>query len=224
MWTHDYHFPHERAVQEYRRALSLNPNLDEAHHQLGVVCLHIGLFDKALQETQTAVAINPSNTLAQYRVGTSYLYQGRDEEALAVFYRIPEAAYPSGWVYQTAWALFNLGRKDEASKIVEEFLRKYPEDPGGVVYSVAAMLAAAGGNETKAEEMIKRAAELGKGFIHFHHTAYNIACAYALMNQASPAIEWLQKAADDGWPCYPMFARDHNLDHLRQEYYQATLQ
>ena len=239
LWTHDYHFPHERAVQEYRRALSLNPNLDEAHHQLGVVYIHIGLFDKALQEIQTAVAINPSNTLAQYRVGVTYLYQGRDEDALAVFYKIPATAYPSLWGYQTAWALFNLGRKDEASKTVEEFLRKYPEDLGGVVHSVAAMIAAADGNETKAEEMIKRAAEQGKGFVHFHHTAYNIAGAYALMNKPSPAIEWLQKAADDGLPCYPLFERDHSLDHLRQdprfitfmakqkeqwEYYKATLQ
>ena len=239
LWTHDYHFPHERAVQEYRRALSLNPNLDEAHHQLGVVYIHIGLFDKALQEIQTAVTINPSNTLAQYRVGVTYLYQGRDENALTVFYKIPATAYTSLWGYQTAWALFNLGRKDEASKTVEESLLKYPEDLGGVVHSVAAMLAAADGNETKAEEMIKRAAEQGKGFVHFHHTAYDIACAYALMNKPSPAIEWLQKAADDGLPCYPLFERDHNLDNIRRdprfitfmakqkeqwEYYKATLQ
>lgn len=67
------------------------------------------------------------------------------------------------WVYQTAWALFNLGRKDEASKTVEEFLRKYPEDPGGVVYSVAAMLAAAGGNEMKAEEIDKAGSRTGEG-------------------------------------------------------------
>ncbi len=86
--------------------------------------------------------------------------------------------------------------------------------------------------------MIKKAAENGKGFVHFHHTAYNIACAYALMNKPSPAIEWLQKAADDGLPCYSLFERDHNLDHLRQDphfitfitkqkeqwdYYKATL-
>jgi serine/threonine protein kinase/Flp pilus assembly protein TadD len=237
LWTHAYHFPHERAVQEYRRALSLNPNLDEAHHQLCSVYLHVGLFDKALQEIRTAVAINPSNNVAQYRVGVTYLYQGKDKDALEVFYKFPEAGNPSLWAYQTAWALFNLGRKDEASKTVEEFLRKYPEDTGAV-YSFGAMLAAAAGDEHKAEEMIRSGQEKGKGFIHFHHTAYNIACAYVLLNKPEQALKWLQMAADDGLPCYPLFERDHDLDNLRQdprfinfmakqkeqwEYYKATL-
>jgi hypothetical protein len=57
----------------------------------------------------------------------------------------------------------------------------------------------------------------GKGFGHFHHTAYNIACAYAVMKKAEPAIKWLQAAADDGFPCYPLFDHDPYLDHLRKD-------
>ena len=238
LWTHAYHFPHERAVQECHRALSLNPNLDEAHLQLGGIYLHIGLFDKALQETQTAVAINPSNILAQYRIGTVYLHQGRDEDALAVFHKFPDAGLPSLWDYQTAWALFNLGKREEALQIVENSLGKYPEDRGGALRSMAAMLFAATGDDRKVEQMITAAQIRETAFIHFHHTAYSIACAYALLNKPALAIEWLQKAAEDGFPCYPLFERDHNLDNLRQnprfiafmakqkeqwEYYKATL-
>jgi len=218
LWTHANHFPHERVIQEYREALSLNPNLDEAHHQLCVVYLHIGLLDESLQEIQTAVAINPSNTYAQYRVGMVYLYQGRAEEALAVFrkYRGAQAAAYSG--YQTVWALSMLGRRDEAWKAVEESLRQDPEDAGGATNGAAAMLAASDGDISKAEDLIRTAARgKEKGFIHFHHTAYNIACAYALMNRPQQAVEWLQKAADDGMPCYSLFANDHNLDNLRQD-------
>ncbi len=238
LWTPSYHFPHERAVQEYQRAIVLNPSLDEAHHQLALVYLHIGLLDKALQELQTAVAINPSNDLAQYRIGVAFLYQGRNEEALAVFHKFPNATNPSFRDYHAAWALLNLGRKDEAAAMIEESLRKNPDDTGGVVHSVRAMLFAAAGDERQAGGNIKDAEEKGKGFIHFHHTAYDIACAYALMNKPESAIEWLQKAAEAGLPCYPLFERDHSLDHLRQdprfitfmtkqkeqwEYYKATL-
>ena len=218
LWTHANHFPHERVIQEYRAALSLNPNLDEAHHQLCVVYLHIGLLDEALQEIQTAVAINPSNTYAQYRVGMVYLYQGRAEEALAVFrkYQGAQAAAYSG--YQTVWALCMLGRRDEAWKAFEESRRQDPEDAGGGTNSAGAMLAASDGDRSKAEDLIRSAARgKEKGFIHFHHTAYNIACAYALMNRPQQAVEWLQKAADDGLPCYSLFANDHNLDNLRQD-------
>jgi len=96
-------------------------------------------------------------------------------------------------------------------------LRQYPEDSGGLYTSVQAILAASLGQERTAESRINQATERGKGFGHFHHTAYHIACAYALMNKPEPAIKWLKSAAADGFPCYPLFKRDANLDNLRQD-------
>jgi hypothetical protein len=55
----------------------------------------------------------------------------------------------------------------------------------------------------------------GKGFGHFHHTTYYIASAYALMKKTDQALRWLEATADDGFPCYPMFERDPNLNNLR---------
>ena len=78
-------------------------------------------------------------------------------------------------------------------------------------------MAAAAGQQRIAENKIKSAVEKGKGFGHFHHTAYYIACAYALMNKPEQAIHWLEAAAEDGFPCYPLFETDPNLDKLRQD-------
>ena len=64
---------------------------------------------------------------------------------------------------------------------------------------------------------LKNAIEKGKGFGHFHHTAYHIACAYALMGKVEPAIKWLQAAAEDGFPCYSLFEYDPYLDNLRKD-------
>jgi TolB-like protein/Tfp pilus assembly protein PilF len=215
-WTPSYHYPHERVVQEYRRALTLNPNLDEAHHQLGLVYIHVGLFDRAMQEIQTAVGINPSNELAQFRVGVDLLYEGKYEEALAIFRKYPEIEASPLSGYQIAWALFSEGKKDEARSTIAAELKRDPEDQGGNFHSVAAMLAAADGDQKRAEDMIRGSQEKGRGFIHFHHSAYNIASAYALMKKPAEALKWLQLAADDGLPCYPLFERDPNLDNLRQ--------
>ena len=41
--------------------------------------------------------------------------------------------------------------------------------------------------------------------------------AYALMNEREQAIKWLDVTADDGFPCYPLFEKDANLDNLRQD-------
>jgi tetratricopeptide (TPR) repeat protein len=139
------------------------------------------------------------------------------EQALSVLRAIPQDVNPALVGSETAWALFNLGRKEEASLLLEQLLRDYPEDNGGVFTSVQAVLAAATAQEHKAEAKIKLAVERGKGFGHFHHTAYHIACAYALMNKPEQAIKWLEVTADDGFPCYPLFERDANLDNLRQD-------
>ena len=80
-----------------------------------------------------------------------------------------------------------------------------------------ALIAAAAGDESGAEQKVERAAQIGQGFGHFHHTAYAIASAYALMNRHEQAIEWLQRTADDGFPCYPLFECDPNLNNLRQD-------
>jgi tetratricopeptide (TPR) repeat protein len=238
LWTHARRFPHEQAIQAYRRAVDLDPNLDEAHHQLGVVYFHIGLFDKAWEEIEKALAINPSNTLARFRFGVIAMYRARYEEALAVFNSTPLEKNPSLWAFQRATALFRLGRNEEAAALVNEFLKNYPKDEGGVGTSVKAMMLAKERKETEAEVTINRAIEIGKGFSHFHHTAYNIASAYALLNKPEEAIKWLQIAADDGFPCYPLFENDGNLNSLRKqehfiafmtkrkqqwEHYQATL-
>ena len=73
------------------------------------------------------------------------------------------------------------------------------------------------GNEREAEATIQRSIEIGKNFQHFHHTTYNIASAYALLNKTDEAIKWLQFTADNGFPCYPLFENDANLNGLRKD-------
>jgi len=40
LWTPENKFPHEKVISEYRRAIELDPNLDEARNQLAVVYCH----------------------------------------------------------------------------------------------------------------------------------------------------------------------------------------
>ena len=217
LWTPANHFPHDKAIQEYRRALALNPSLDEARNQLALVLGHVGLLDESLAELNKALAANPANNLARFRVGESLLFQGKYEQALTALRNVPPDVNPSLIGHQIVLTLFELGRKDEAAATLEKFLKDYPQDNRGLYTSLQAVLAASAGQERLAEEKIKLAIERGKGFGHFHHTAYHIALAYALMNRPDEAITWLDSAANDGFPCYVLFETDHNLDNLRQQ-------
>jgi len=218
LWTPANHFPHEKAIKEYRRALTLDPSLSEAQNQLALVYNHIGAFDQALQELRKAVAANPTNNLAQFRIGQTLLLHGKYEEALTALRESPREANPSLVESNMAMALLHLGRRGEAAAIVEEFLKDYPGDAdGGLFTGIQALLASLASDEKKAEASIRSAIEKGKGFGHFHHTAYNIACAYSVMKKAEEAVYWLQAAADDGFPCYPLFEKDPYLDSLRKD-------
>ncbi|HEX3249111.1 MAG TPA: protein kinase [Pyrinomonadaceae bacterium] len=216
LWTPANHFPHDKAIQEYRHALALNPSLDEARNQLALVLGHVGLLDKSREELQRALAANPANNLARFRVGETLLFQGKNAEALDALRNVPPDVNPSLIGHQIVLALFNLGRKEEAAATLQKFLQDYPEDNRGLFTSLQAILAASDGQQRIAEEKIQLAIERGKGFGHFHHTAYHIALAYAIMNKQTEAINWLEATAEGGFPCYVLFEVDHNLDNLRQ--------
>jgi tetratricopeptide (TPR) repeat protein len=119
LWTPRNRFPHEQAIIAYQRALSLGPRLDEAHHQLALVLLHVGLFDAAWAHIDTSLAINPANTLARFRYGVISMYRGDYEQANLHFHRTPLDHNPSLWAFQQATALFRLGRSAEAIALIE---------------------------------------------------------------------------------------------------------
>jgi len=100
--------------------------------------------------------------------------------------------------------------------IADDYLRRFPQDEGGGFAGVKALLLAKAGRNDEAEAMIRRANEIGRGYGHFHHTAYNIASAYAAMNRPDEAVQWLEKAADNGFPNYPYFELDPNLQSLKE--------
>lgn len=217
MWTLANHFPHEQAVREFQHAVALNPNSAEAHAELAHVYDHIGLLEKAHEELKKSIALDPLNSEWRRRSAVNLIYQGRYEEALTTM-QGSGRSFPRLTAFQAAFALFQLGRKEEASARVEEYLRAHPGEPdaGGLMASMKALLAASGGDKTRAEERIQAAVKSGQGYQHFHHAAYVIASAYSLMNKSEPAMAWLERTANEGFPCYPLFERDPDLNNLRQ--------
>ena len=115
-----------------------------------------------------------------------------------------------------AETLIQGGRLSEAEAITADYLQRFPKDDGGSFTSVKALLLAKAGDEKGALELIERSVEVGSGFGHFHHSAYNIASAYAAMGRPEEAVKWLDFAAENGFPNYPYFQIDPNLDGIRE--------
>ena len=107
------------------------------------------MLDKGQQEIQKALAINPGNTLARYRLGVIDMCRGKLEEAFQIFNSTPLEKNPALLAFYTSNALFRLGRNEEASALIEQYLKNYPNDEGGAVTSVKAMMLAKAGRRKR---------------------------------------------------------------------------
>ena len=215
LWTHAHRFAHDRAVQEFRRALTLNPDSDQAHRRLARVYVHVGFFEEALHHAATALAINPSNGQALNSRAQALLWMGKEEEALAILLNIPGPVLPELVEANTVFALLRLDRPEEARAYLQRAARKYPQDPNGNLQGVEAMVVA-DTDPGRAHELIEGIRQR-KAANPSHHAAFFAACALARMRRAREAVEWLREAAATGFPCYALFAHDPDLALLRSD-------
>jgi serine/threonine protein kinase len=221
---HNKGWRHKEAIEAFQRLLDLHPNLAtenpelaaETHQQLASIYLHVGLLDEALQEAQVAAVLEPLHSRVQYLMGVVSLHRGEFPEAVDRLRRVISMEVGLNYA-DLALALLKQGLTNEARATIQEGLEKQPTDPGGQYASVEAMLAARAGQLAQAEEWIRAAEEKGKGYGHFHHTAYNIACAYAILNKPQPAVDWLQRAFTTGFACYPAFKNDPTFENIRRD-------
>lgn len=96
---------------------------------------------------------------------------------------------------------------------IEAVVHRHPDDPA--VASTQAIFLALDGKRAEASTAIRTAVEAGKHLGHFHHIACNIAAVYSILNERDLAIEWLEKATSDGFPCSPWLERDACLNNVR---------
>jgi hypothetical protein len=113
-----------------------------------------------------------------------------------------------------AFALLRLGRRDEAWSF---FTRsgKYSNDQNGNLPAIEALLLA--GTEPKKAYALTESVRARVSGNPSHHAAYFAAGAMARMGRTQESVQWLREAAATGFPCYPLFARDSNLDPIRQD-------
>jgi serine/threonine protein kinase/tetratricopeptide (TPR) repeat protein len=223
LWTRTNGFPHERAAREAFKALAINPNLVEAHEWAGSILFHVGVLDRAMDHFRAASLLDPTSKISPPRIGRLLWYQQKFGEALDRFQEIPD----SKWRDEKARVLHYLGRDKEAfALLLDSTWEAQNTAPStGLISRIAptditAMLAflyAASGDTANALRNIAISEETGASSSHFHHAEFSIASAYALMKRNKNAVEWLRKAANDGFPCYPLFLNDPAMQPLKND-------
>ena len=215
IWNLRNGFPHERAIRDVRQAIAYNPNLAEAHVELGKFYLHIGLIDKAIAANEEALRLDPRSAPAVQRIVAAKVDGGRTQQLSDELARNPQ------WNMRTrAMALLSLGRNEEGIRGIApngaagDELEKL--DMNDV--AMLAQLLARNGRRDDADRTLVIAIPLAAnptGLSDTHHAQFAIGCTYALLGQPDKAIEWITKAANEGYPSYPRFSTEPDLASLK---------
>jgi len=109
----------DAGIDEYNKALEINPNLAMAYRFRGFAYARKRLYDKAITDYTKALEINPRLTSAYYNRGLAYQINGQYEKAISDFNKAIELnprlaeAY-----YNLAIVCFNKGEYDKAWEYV----------------------------------------------------------------------------------------------------------
>jgi tetratricopeptide (TPR) repeat protein len=80
------------AIQQYRKALDLNPDFSLTHCTLGMALVQKKLYEEALVEFNKAKALPGSPTFAMANIGGAYALSGRRAEARQVLAELLQSA------------------------------------------------------------------------------------------------------------------------------------
>jgi len=215
-WTAGYKFPHEKAVSDLRHALSINPNLADAYVELEKIYYHIGLTDKAIGAHRQAHRLDPAQAMSSNRDFRALTDAGRRDEVRAQIDR------GNLGPYARADALVALGRLEEALAVLGDSGVTKSTDPEYDVGAPAllSVVYARLGRRAEAERTLEAAIPAARNrnsLSHLHHAQLHIGATLALLGRKDQAIEWLTRAADEGYPSYPRFSTDESLISLRAD-------
>jgi tetratricopeptide (TPR) repeat protein len=196
----------EAAFRELRLAQQLDPNA--GHAELGDLMAHVGLEEQASKEFALALKLDPNNHEIKAGYVNLFFILARPDEGLEASKRFsfprPDLKY-------------NMEKRmvTEAESLAEQEYHKDPSSVWKFVYRVLSM--ALKGRHREAQAAVPTILQKERRYRGYHHTTYNIARIYALDGKTEQALKWLRVTVNEGFPCYPLFARDTFLDPIRDD-------
>lgn len=208
-WSLYGNYQNDDAIREVLIARQLNPNA--SHGELVGIFAHLGLEDMAARELDRELEMEPtSESLKELTIILPFL-RGDADGWLDAQKKFP----PGPFTHVDPWYYVRKGLLEHAKKALDERSTRRPDTRPELLASESLYLAQKGNlkeAESEATEIIEK---LPTGDNRLHHLTYNAACVYALAGKSTEAVRWLRETASNGFPNYPLFARDPLLDHIR---------
>lgn len=210
----------EQAIPLLREALRTNPNLAEAHWELGYAYRYGGMLAQSVEECNRARELDPSVKLTSSAIN-AYLYLGDYDS----FLRSLPAANDSAYIeFYRGFALYHMRQFEKAAGV---FDRAYELDPAMPQTQVGKALSYHIQHDDKKGLELLNAAEnkIRQRAVGDPEAAYKLAQAYAELGDSARALRIFRHCVETGFFPYAYFANDPLMSNVRQQAeFQATLQ
>ena len=189
----EYDWDWAGAEKLFQRALQLNPQLDEAHHQYSHYLMSVGRNAESLRESLRALELNPLSLAINTHLGWHYLFARQYDEAIRQYKKVfdmdprfPQAhdfiglAYEQKGMYDEAIAEFRsaLSFSGNSSHITAEL---------GHAYAVS-------GNRGEALKIISYLNDVAK---QTYVSKYDLAAIHVGLSQNETAFQSLEAACEE---------------------------
>jgi DNA-binding winged helix-turn-helix (wHTH) protein/tetratricopeptide (TPR) repeat protein len=213
LWSPLKNFQHLDAIVELRKAIALQKNLPRAYSRLGTILAHIGLLDRAREMYERGRPFQPKKAV-NHSIVQVYLWNRELDLAAEEIKAWRGESLSNKYIgYFAAQHALMTSDWNEAKAQLDEAIRLFPEEP--LIVSMLGVYWAFVGKSEHALECVTRACGSAKSFGHAHHTDYQIACIFSLLGRRDAAFEWLERAVNHGFACWPFFLKDDCLQNLR---------
>ena len=214
LWGPSKNFQHLEAIAGLKRALALQNNLPHAYNRLGTILAHIGLLDDARVMFEKGRPFQPRRTISPsvvqvYMWGQEY--EAARQQIHAWRTESPGNKYP---IYYAPQLAMMTGELEEAGVLLDRAIELLPEEP--LIVSLLGMYHVLNGDDQRALDCVSKACASPKSFGHAHHSYYQLACIFALLEERETAFDWLERSVSSGFACWPFFLKDPFLEKVRQ--------
>jgi tetratricopeptide (TPR) repeat protein len=187
-----YDLDFERSIQEYERAIRLNPNYATAHQWYSELLAQMGRFNAGIAEGKRAVELDPLSLSNKAGLGWVYFSARRYDEAIAQFRKTiemdPRFYYPH-WLLGQVWQ-----SKGQLSEAIAEYRKAVELSDDPYVLALLGQAYARAGQRDEAQKILAVLNEQAKSrYVH----AYSFALMYLALGDKERAIDEMERAYRD---------------------------
>jgi serine/threonine protein kinase/Flp pilus assembly protein TadD len=214
----NYDWDWSGAEREYRRAIELNPNYAEAHHQYEWLLAMSGRSSEATAEIKRAQQLDPLSLIIGVDLNVPFYVARQYDLSIEQSRKVIEME-PNFYLAHLTLAIASVQKGDFNTGIVELKKARSLEDKPWVVAALGYAYAASG----RKQEALQVIDELKKQAKQRHVTPYAIATIYAGLDNRDETFRWLQMAYEERAPGLTWLKVDPMLDSLRPDPRYADL-